>query len=97
VATDGRLVGIDDFNPLGKIAQATDRIHAIWHAGKEPARVQMVFLDLGVPQSKAKRVSAEEGDEGADPAAMLMIGDGLGGRAGRRHAHPPRLARDQCA
>jgi N12 class adenine-specific DNA methylase/uncharacterized membrane protein/predicted kinase len=52
VATDGRLVGLPA-NENGKIATASRNIYEIWKDGKEPGTVQMVFLDLGVPQSKS--------------------------------------------
>ena len=54
VATDGRLVGINEINPNGKISLAVKNIYDIWKNGTEPGMVQMVFLDMGVPQSRAK-------------------------------------------
>ena len=77
VATDGRLIGSDfDYNPQGKIAKAIDNISRIYKEGnadpEAPNKVQMVFLDMGVPQSKgaAKVRKAADIDEdvGADPA-----------------------------
>lgn len=63
VATDGRLVGLP-VNENGKIAAASRNIYDIWKEGKDPGTVQMVFLDMGVPQSKSapKKAAAEEGE-----------------------------------
>ena len=77
VATDGRLISSDfDFNPQGKIAKAVDNISRIYKEGNvdpsAPNKVQMVFLDMGVPQSKtaakARKVVDVDEDIGADPA-----------------------------
>jgi len=62
VATDARLVGLP-VNEGGKIATAARNIFQIWKDGKEPGTVQMVFLDMGVPQTKAKPKKADpDGD-----------------------------------
>jgi N12 class adenine-specific DNA methylase/predicted kinase len=76
VATDMRLIDpAAEPNPDGKIAKAVENIHRIWEEGSAagadaPNRVQMVFLDMGVPGSKgraiggaAKPASVEEWDE----------------------------------
>jgi len=76
VATDGRLISPDfDFNPQGKIALGVNNIHRIWEEGNAdpsaPNKVQMVFLDMGVPKSKAaakKKPADVDLEEGADPA-----------------------------
>lgn len=66
VATDGRLISGDfDFNPRGKIALGVNNIARIYKEGNAdpsaPNKVQMVFLDMGVPQtrSSAKSKNAE--------------------------------------
>jgi N12 class adenine-specific DNA methylase len=70
VATDGRLIDPNfDFNPKGKIALAVKNIHEIWKKGKEPGTVQMVFLDMGVPQTKVAAKKPIE-DEMGDPAQI---------------------------
>lgn len=74
VATDGRLISPDfDFNPQGKIAMAVQNIARIWKEGNAdptaPNKVQMVFLDMGVPQSRsAKKRAPVEGEEAVGPA-----------------------------
>ena len=79
VATDGRLISPDfDFNPQGKIAKAVDNISRIYKEGNAdpsaPNKVQMVFLDMGVPKTRSavkRKPTAEDiaGEtEGADPA-----------------------------
>ncbi len=79
VATDGRLISGDfDFNPQGKIAKAVENITRIYNDGNAdptaPNKVQMVFLDMGVPQTRsAKKAKVSQSDDeiavGADPAA----------------------------
>lgn len=63
VATDGRLISGDfDFNPQGKIAKAVDNITRIYNEGNAdpaaPNKVQMVFLDMGVPQTRSSKKPA---------------------------------------
>jgi N12 class adenine-specific DNA methylase len=75
VATDGRLVGINEINPNGKISLAVKNIYDIWKNGTEPGMVQMVFLDMGVPQTRAKAkiaapVEDNIEDEGAHEANL---------------------------
>lgn len=64
VVTDGRKVATDmrlldptaDFNPQGKVAKAVENIARIYQEGNKdpdaPNKVQMVFLDMGVPLKK---------------------------------------------
>lgn len=53
VATDMRLLDQSaPFNENGKIGKAVNKIYDIWKDGADPALVQMVFLDMGVPGSK---------------------------------------------
>ena len=58
VGTDMRLVDPKaPRNPDGKIAKAIDNVHRIWEAGnadpEAPNQAQLIFLDMGVPGSKA--------------------------------------------
>lgn len=58
-STDARLVDpAADYNPDGKIGKAVGNIYRIWEEGnKDPAapnKAQIVFLDMGVPGSRAK-------------------------------------------
>ena len=84
LATDMRLIDPDaPFNPEGKVAKAVENIHRIWKEGEEPALAQIVFLDMGVPGSKARpRVSVSDaeatGPGRTDPAV---------GRRARRARH----------
>ena len=73
LATDVRLLNPNTpFNPNGKIAKAVDNIHRIWAEGAEPALSQIVFLDSGVPGSKAARrmETAESQPVGEDIAIL---------------------------
>ena len=68
VATDGRLISPDfDFNPQGKIAKAVDNIARIYREGNKdpeaPNKVQMVFLDMGVPQTRAAAKPKRKGED----------------------------------
>ena len=82
VATDGRLISPDfEFNPQGKIAKAVENISRIYKEGNAdpsaPNKVQMVFLDMGVPKTRAAakpKRAAEAGveEEGVDPAQAEM-------------------------
>ena len=66
VATDMRLIDqAAPFNPNGKIGKAVTKIYDIWKDGADPALVQMVFLDMGVPGSKG----------GTKPAKAPKSGD----------------------
>jgi N12 class adenine-specific DNA methylase len=73
LATDVRLLNPDaPFNPNGKIAKAVDNIHRIWADGAEPALSQIVFLDSGVPGSKAvRRIDTAERQPVGDAIAIL--------------------------
>jgi hypothetical protein len=84
VATDGRLISANyDFNPQGKIAKGVENIHRIWSEGKAPGLVQMVFLDMGVPQTRAKAkakpadlIEGEEvGEESANQTRYNLYAD----------------------
>lgn len=70
LATDARLLNpYMPYNPQGKVAKAIAKIHEIWKAGEYPAIAQVVFLDMGVPQSKkavAKPAPAEDEDMAED-------------------------------
>ncbi|MEJ0096164.1 MAG: DEAD/DEAH box helicase family protein [Methylocella sp.] len=71
VATDARLYNPDlPFNPNGKVARAIDKITKIYKEGEGSDKVnklQLVFLDMGVPQTRAatKKPKADQVDEGA--------------------------------
>lgn len=75
LSSNEALKGRFDFNPQGKIALAVNNIHDIWQKGQEPGMVQMVFLDMGMPKTRAaarpKKAEAE-GEEGVDPAQAEM-------------------------
>ncbi len=73
VAIDGRLLNPDaPFNPNGTVAKAVRNIYRIWKQGKAPALVQMVFLDMGVPTTRArKKKTAEELSVGPDETDAL--------------------------
>jgi len=63
-STDPRLVDPSmPYNPDGKIGKAVSNIFRIWQEGnadpKAPNKGQIVFLDMGVPGSKAKARSPE--------------------------------------
>jgi N12 class adenine-specific DNA methylase len=75
LATDVRLLNPDaPFNPNGKIAKAVDNIHRIWAEGAEPALSQIVFLDSGVPGSKARQ-RVEIADAQPDDDAIAILTD----------------------
>jgi hypothetical protein len=60
LATDIRLLDPDALaNPNGKLAKADLNIHRIWQDGKDPGLAQIVFLDMGVPGSRARGLSNE--------------------------------------
>jgi N12 class adenine-specific DNA methylase/predicted kinase len=69
VATDMRLIDpAAEPNPDGKIAKAVENIHRIWEEGSAagadaPNRVQMVFLDMGVPGSKGSATVKKAPDD----------------------------------
>jgi N12 class adenine-specific DNA methylase len=78
VATDGRLISSDfDFNPRGKIALAVGNIARIYQEGnKDPAapnKVQMVFLDMGVPQSRSAKKRVVESEDDSIPTQQDRI------------------------
>jgi hypothetical protein len=55
LATDIRLLDPDAVaNPNGKLAKAVLNIHRIWEKGEDPGLAQIVFLDMGVPGSRAR-------------------------------------------
>jgi N12 class adenine-specific DNA methylase len=75
LATDVRLLNPHaPFNPNGKIAKAVDNIHRIWAEGAEPALSQIVFLDSGVPGSRAIR-RIETADAQPDDDAIAILTD----------------------
>ncbi|MGO9484102.1 MAG: hypothetical protein ACLPX9_05915 [Rhodomicrobium sp.] len=64
LATDIRLLDPDaPANPQGKTAAAVERIAQIWQDGTKPALCQIVFLDMGVPNSKSRRKLQEPDNE----------------------------------
>lgn len=78
LATDARLLNpAMPYNPKGKIAQAIGRIYDIWKEGEYPAIAQAVFLDMGVPQSKAaakpQPAPDEDFSEDADDDAETVL------------------------
>lgn len=55
ISTDMRLVDpMAEFNPNGKIAKLVSKVSEIYKAGAKPALAQMIFLDMGVPSTRAK-------------------------------------------
>lgn len=55
VATDARLYEPNaEFNPNGKIAKLVNNVAEIYRNGQPPALGQIIFLDMGVPSSRAK-------------------------------------------
>jgi N12 class adenine-specific DNA methylase/predicted kinase len=77
LATDERLVNPDaPFNPTGKIGKAVDNILRVWKEGnkdpKTPDKAQIVFLDMGVPGSKAKAGTGVSVDDlSAEPESRI--------------------------
>ena len=62
LATDIRLLDPDaPANPHGKTAAAVERIAQIWQDGSSPALCQIVFLDMGVPNSKCPQKTSSAG------------------------------------
>ena len=62
LATDIRLLDPDaPANPEGKAAAAIERIFQIWKDGTGPAQCQIVFCDMGVPNSTSRRTLPETG------------------------------------
>ena len=77
VSTDARLLDPSaPFNPNGKIAKLVANVADIYRNGKAPALAQIIFLDMGVPGSKAKsKVEAPvEYDEDGDPIEKIRSG-----------------------
>ena len=79
VATDGRLVGntITDreamggappleFNPGGKIAKLVENVVREYVEGKYPALAQLIFLDLGTPQTGKPRGAGKKAKGGPE-------------------------------
>lgn len=55
VATDARLYDASaQPNPAGKVAKMVAKVTEIYKSGKKPALAQIIFLDMGVPGSKAR-------------------------------------------
>lgn len=70
-STDARLVDPSaPFNPDGKIGKAVGNIFKIWEEGNKdpvaPNKAQIVFLDMGVPGSRAKAKPFALSDLGKD-------------------------------
>jgi hypothetical protein len=78
LATDIRLLDPEALiNPAGKIIAAVERIHKIWEEGAAPGLCQIVFLDMGVPNSRAKSSRAPE-DTAADDEGDGEPGEDIG-------------------
>ncbi len=76
LATDIRLLNPEAApNVQGKIAKAAKTIARIWREGKEPALAQLVFLDLGVPGSKARIQPPEDASGDGDDVIVLAEGE----------------------
>lgn len=69
------LKGGLEFNPRGKVAKAVDNIHRIWQEGKEPATVQMVFLDMGTPKAPKKAKVSDTGETQEEEARINLYDD----------------------
>lgn len=67
MATDPKLVGIDDDEP-GKLAAAAEQILAVW--AEYPDELQIVFCDLGTP-------SAKRGDQTYGRLRDLLVAGGM--------------------
>lgn len=70
LATDIRLLDAQaPINPHGKTVAAVERIAQIWKDGTRPGLCQIVFLDMGVPNSKAgMEAPSDDGEEFGDNA-----------------------------
>lgn len=67
IATDIRLIDSSAaMNPDGKVAKAVENIHRIWKEGKEPGLAQMVFLDMGVPQTARAKEKPKPSEDTID-------------------------------
>ena len=76
LATDIRLLNpAAAANPHGKIAKAVENIHRIWKDGQDPALAQIVFLDMGVPGSRAGKGAAATEAEADDGIAIIPVDD----------------------
>jgi hypothetical protein len=77
LATDGRLWNNSfPFNPNGKVAKAVQNIARIYHEGEnsKTGKAQLVFLDLGTPQT-VRRTRVEGGDPAADDSRLNLYAD----------------------
>ncbi|MBT3072036.1 hypothetical protein KKP04_14330 [Rhodomicrobium sp. Az07] len=64
LATDIRLLDAQaPINPHGKTVAAVERIAQIWKEGTRPGLCQIVFLDMGVPNSKVGIKAQAAGDD----------------------------------
>lgn len=79
LATDVRLLDPNaPYNPNGKTARLIANVFDRWKDAKFPAIAQMIFLDMGVPQSKAAAKAAaitedEDFSEDADGDAAEVM------------------------
>ena len=80
ISTDMRLIDPSaEFNPDGKVARVVDKVSEIYKAGVKPALAQMIFLDMGVPNSKAKSKIAVAKSDIGDESKIGAIRDKLAG------------------
>jgi N12 class adenine-specific DNA methylase len=67
LATDARLLDPNmPFNPKGKTAKLVANIFDRWKGAEFPAIAQLVFLDMGVPQSKKAATKVVQATEDED-------------------------------
>lgn len=72
IATDMRLQDpAAELNPNGKIAKLVNKVAEIYKSGKAPALAQIIFLDMGVPGSKAKKKKGAADDIGFDDGSQI--------------------------
>jgi len=81
LATDARLLDPDaPFNPNGKIGKMLENVARIYREGKKPALAQIIWLDMGVPNTRKKKPKVEQDEDVDDENQIEKIRGKLAGQ-----------------